>query len=88
MGLADEFVRSLRAQLDYLQEARNAERFAANFAGDPWVQIPRVFPDLTTSRVITLERIRGLKITDLRRLTKPASTVTRSPSALRSSPPR
>ena len=65
VGLADEFVRSLRAQLDYLQEARNAERFAANFAGDPWVQIPRVFPDHTTSRVITLERIRGMKITDL-----------------------
>ena len=65
VGLADEFVRSLRAQLDYLQEARNAERFAANFAGDPWVQIPRVFPDHTTSRVITLERIHGMKITDL-----------------------
>src|ERR1700751_1822170 len=64
-GLADEFVRSLRAQLDYLQEARNAERFSANFAGDPWVQIPRVFPELTTSRVITLERIRGMKITDV-----------------------
>ncbi|MGA8717083.1 MAG: AarF/ABC1/UbiB kinase family protein, partial [Solirubrobacteraceae bacterium] len=55
----------LRAQLDYLQEARNAERFRANFAGDSSVQIPRVFPDLTTSRVITLERIRGMKITDL-----------------------
>jgi ubiquinone biosynthesis protein len=65
VGLADEFVRSLRAQLDYLQEARNAERFSANFAGDPWVQVPRVFPDLTTSRAITLERIRGMKITDL-----------------------
>ena len=65
VGLTDEFVRTLRAQLDYLQEARNAERFAANFVTDPWVQIPRVFPDLTTSRVITLERIRGMKITDL-----------------------
>jgi ubiquinone biosynthesis protein len=65
VGLADEFVHTLRGQLDYLQEARNAERFSANFAGDPLVQIPRVFPDLTTSRVITLERIRGMKITDL-----------------------
>lgn len=64
-GLADEFVQTLRAQLDYLQEARNAERFAANFEGDPSVQIPRVFWDLTTSRVITLERIRGMKVTDI-----------------------
>ena len=65
VGLADEFVQTLRAQLDYLQEARNAERFAVNFAGHQWVQIPRVFPDLRTSRVITLERIRGMKITDV-----------------------
>jgi ubiquinone biosynthesis protein len=65
VGLADEFVHTLRAQLDYLQEARNAERFSASFADDPWVQIPGIFPDLTTSRVITLERIRGMKITDL-----------------------
>jgi ubiquinone biosynthesis protein len=65
VGLADEFVLALRAQLDYLQEMRNAERFQANFAGHPWVQVPRVFPDLTTSRVITLERIRGMKITDV-----------------------
>jgi ubiquinone biosynthesis protein len=47
VGLADEFVHALRAQLDYLQEMRNAERFQANFAGDPCVQIPLVFPDLT-----------------------------------------
>jgi ubiquinone biosynthesis protein len=65
VGLADEFVHTLRGQLDYLQEARNAGRFSANFAGDESVQIPRVFADLTTSRVITLERIRGMKITDL-----------------------
>jgi ubiquinone biosynthesis protein len=65
VGLADEFVQTLRGQLDYLQEARNAERFSTNFADDPWVQIPRVFPELTTSRVITLERIRGMKVTDL-----------------------
>jgi ubiquinone biosynthesis protein len=63
--LANEFVRALREQLDYLQEVRNAGRFRANFAGYPWVQIPRVFPELTTSRVITLERIRGMKITDV-----------------------
>lgn len=68
VGLADEFARTLRAELDYLQEGRNAERFAANFAGDPDVQIPRVFWDTTTSRMLTLERIRGIKISDLEAL--------------------
>jgi ubiquinone biosynthesis protein len=65
VGLADEFAQTLRAELDYLQEGRNAERIAANFAGDFDVQIPRVFWETTTSRVITLERIRGMKITDV-----------------------
>ena len=65
VGLAQEFAQTLRTELNYLQEARNAERFAANFADDPKVHIPRVYWDLTTSRVLTLERIRGTKISEL-----------------------
>ncbi len=64
VGLADEFAQTLRAELDYLQEGRNAERIATSFAGNADAQIPRVFWETTTSRVITLERIHGLKITD------------------------
>jgi ubiquinone biosynthesis protein len=64
IGLAHEFAGELRGQLDYLREACNAERFAADFAGSSTVQIPRVFWELTTSRVITLERLEGIKITD------------------------
>ena len=63
-ALVDEFSQTLRAELDYLQEARNVEHFAANFAGDARVHIPRVFWDTTTSRVLTLERIRGIKVND------------------------
>ena len=65
VALAEEFADALRAQLDYLREGRNADRFAANFAGDDDVLIPRVFWELTTSSVITLERLRGLKINDV-----------------------
>jgi ubiquinone biosynthesis protein len=64
-GLAQEFAHTLRSELNYLQEARNAESFARNFAGDPKVHIPRVFWEMTTSRVLTLERIRGVKVSDL-----------------------
>jgi len=64
-GLAQEFAQTLRSELNYLQEARNAERFAQNFARDPKVHIPRVFWEMTTSRVLTLERIRGVKVSDL-----------------------
>ena len=65
VGLVEEFAAQLRSELDYMQEGRNADRFAANFAADPDVQVPRVFWEATTSRVITVERIRGLKVTDL-----------------------
>lgn len=63
-GIADEFAQTLRAELDYLQEGRNAERFAEGFADDPDVVIPRVFWDCTTSRVLTLERMSGRNVSD------------------------
>ncbi len=64
VALAEEFATTLRGELDYLREARNAERFAGNFADDADVHIPRVFWETTTSRVLTLERVRGLKVSD------------------------
>ncbi|WP_413249952.1 ABC1 kinase family protein [Sinomonas flava] len=64
-GIAEELARTLRAELDYLAEARNAERFRASFSADPGIHVPRVYWDSTTSRVLTLERIRGIKISDL-----------------------
>ncbi|GAB3131860.1 AarF/ABC1/UbiB kinase family protein [Marisediminicola antarctica] len=63
-GIAAEFARTMREELDYLHEARNAERFAHNFAGDPSIHIPRIIWGATTSRVITLERIIGLNVGD------------------------
>jgi ubiquinone biosynthesis protein len=65
VGLTDQFGETLRGELDYLSEGRNAERFATNFAGDPDVQIPQVFWETTTSRLITLERVHGMKVTDV-----------------------
>lgn len=62
--LVQEFSTSFINELDYLREARNAERFALNFSGDPWVQVPRVFPGHSTSRVLTIERIYGVKVSD------------------------
>ncbi|WP_238695426.1 ABC1 kinase family protein [Ornithinimicrobium flavum] len=65
VGIAQDFSTTLLAELDYLAEAHNAERFATNFADDPHVQIPAVFWETTTSRVLTLERVHGLKIDDV-----------------------
>jgi ubiquinone biosynthesis protein len=63
--LVDEFARSIRQELDYKQEARNAEAFRRNFAGDERVAVPRVWWRYTTSRLLTLERLDGTHIRDL-----------------------
>ncbi|MGI8715340.1 MAG: ABC1 kinase family protein [Solirubrobacteraceae bacterium] len=64
VGLFDEFAETLQAELDYLREGRSAERFATNFAQNRDVLIPRIFWETTTSRVLTLERVRGTKVND------------------------
>jgi len=64
-ALVDEFARSIREELDYLHEARNAETFRRNFEGDERVAIPRVTRRYTTSRVLTLEFLDGTHLRDL-----------------------
>ncbi|HLH74852.1 MAG TPA: AarF/ABC1/UbiB kinase family protein [Chloroflexota bacterium] len=65
VGLAEEFARTLRSELDYVHEGQNAERFRSNFSKNPMVRVPRVYWHLTTPRILTLERMRGIKINDL-----------------------
>ncbi len=63
--LVDEFARSIRQELDYRLEARNADTFHRNFAGHPHVHVPRVHWTYTRSRVLTLEWIDGTQISDV-----------------------
>jgi ubiquinone biosynthesis protein len=63
--LVDEFARSIRLELDYSHEARNAEAFHRNFARDDLVVVPRVIRQYSTSRILTLEYLRGTKVADL-----------------------
>jgi ubiquinone biosynthesis protein len=63
--LVDEFARSIRLELDYQQEARNAETFRRNFAGDERIVVPRVWWRYTTNRLLTLDRLRGTHVRDL-----------------------
>jgi predicted unusual protein kinase regulating ubiquinone biosynthesis (AarF/ABC1/UbiB family) len=62
--LLDEFTRTLYEEIDYLSEGRNAETFAANFKTNPTVRVPRVVWTHTTQRVLTLEDVGAIKITD------------------------
>ena len=67
-GTVEEFVTTLRAEMDFYREGRNADRFRANFAAEPYLHIPQVYWDLTTRRVLVLERISGIKIDDIEAL--------------------
>jgi predicted unusual protein kinase regulating ubiquinone biosynthesis (AarF/ABC1/UbiB family) len=63
-ALIEEFAATSREEIDYLHEAANAERFAADFANAPDVKVPAVAWERTTRRVLTLEDVTAIKIID------------------------
>jgi predicted unusual protein kinase regulating ubiquinone biosynthesis (AarF/ABC1/UbiB family) len=62
--IVDEFGLKLFEEIDYLNEAQNAEQFAANFAGDPEVKVPVIYHQYCNNFVLTLEWIDGIKLTN------------------------
>lgn len=68
VGVIDEISRSIHAELDYTQEARNSERFRENMRGNKHIVIPRVYWDYSSEKVLTLEFIDGVKCDDFEKL--------------------
>jgi predicted unusual protein kinase regulating ubiquinone biosynthesis (AarF/ABC1/UbiB family) len=68
-ALVEELATTVRNEIDYLAEGKNAETFAANFKGRRRVHVPRVGWSLTTRRVLTLENVYAIKITDYEAIT-------------------
>ena len=68
-ALLKEFSATLYEEIDYVQEADNAEIFYENFSEDPDVHVPRVVRALSTRRVLTLEDVYAIKITDYEAIT-------------------
>jgi predicted unusual protein kinase regulating ubiquinone biosynthesis (AarF/ABC1/UbiB family) len=67
-AIVDEFGHKLFEEINYLQEARNAEQFGRYFQDDPHVKVPKIYWRYTTRRVLTLEWIHGIKLTDVERI--------------------
>lgn len=63
--VVDEVSRTVAKELDYLAEAAHMERFAKNFADDETVYVPRVYHELSTRRVLTMECIKGIPAADI-----------------------
>lgn len=68
-ALLTEFSRILYEEIDYLAEGKNAETFAQNFQDNPDIRIPSVIWTHTTKRILTLEDVRAIKITDYEAIT-------------------
>src|SRR5205085_1638001 len=65
VGAIEQAKITLTNELNYLQEARNAEVLRQNLAQFPQIYVPRVIHDMTTSRVLTTELVRGRKVSKL-----------------------
>lgn len=66
--MVEEFSMSLRAELDYTIEGRNAERISQQFKGDRHIYVPDVFWEYSTQKVLTMAYVDGVKLNELDRL--------------------
>jgi ubiquinone biosynthesis protein len=64
-SISDELSANIPLELDFIHEGHNAEAAARNFAGSDDIIVPEIYWDYTTRRVLTMEYLEGIKITDL-----------------------
>jgi ubiquinone biosynthesis protein len=67
-GIVDEFAHTIKKELDFFIEAANAAQLRNNFDKSDVLYIPRIFNELSSKRVLVLERIEGIRINDFQRL--------------------
>lgn len=67
-GMVAEFAKTLGDELDFYREGFHAERFRENFEDSSIIYIPRIYWDYTTRRIVTLERVEGIKVSDYEEL--------------------
>jgi len=64
-GMVKDFAHQIRKELDFLQEARTAERMRQNFADVPGIHIPTIYWEYSTSRLLVMEFVEGVRIDDV-----------------------
>lgn len=64
-GVYDECRKVLFEEIDFELEAANGAQLAADFADTPWVRLPRTYPDYSSKRVLTMQYLPGIKISDV-----------------------
>ncbi len=69
-GIVNEFERSIRKEIDFTIEATHIERFGNNFRGVQTIHVPKVYRNYTTRKILTMEFIDGIKVSNLDALSK------------------
>ena len=64
-AMVAEFQRAMRRELDFGRELRNLQQFAHDFRDNPTVHIPRPYAELSTKRVLTMELVEGMKLSEI-----------------------
>ncbi len=67
-AIVHEFARSLSREIDFTIELANIQRFARQFESNPDIHVPEVHPPLSTERLLVLERVDGIKASELDKL--------------------
>jgi ubiquinone biosynthesis protein len=63
-ALVDEFFKTLELETNFVVEANNIRRIAQNFKDDPVIKIPNVFGEYCTARVLVMEQLKGIRLSD------------------------
>ena len=71
VDLVGQFTKTMRGELDFVRELRNIQEFRRNFAGDETVHFPVPYPEFCTRRVLTMERLEGVLLSQMRSLPGP-----------------
>ncbi|WP_210468824.1 AarF/ABC1/UbiB kinase family protein [Sporosarcina sp. 6E9] len=66
--IIQEFSKSLRDELDYKVEGRSANRIAKQFKEQPNIQIPNIYIDFSTTKILTMELVQGIRLNDIKQL--------------------
>ena len=70
VGIVDEFSRTIHRELDFMIEANNINRFHDSFKDIEYIVVPKVFSKYTTAKILTMEYIDGIKVSDIESIDK------------------
>lgn len=64
-GIVEEFSKTVKKELNFIDEARNCCYFRRNFEGSPDVYVPKIYSEFTTEKILVMEKIKGVRIDDI-----------------------